>query len=309
MLGGWTAQRLAESIIPSLPARPEFGSGCVPLLKATFLQGNLPNNPSCILFIATSSCPFGSRSGKVVASSWALHQPLLVSFNHPAHKWVNGTLIQLSPVICCKCIYTRTLIKTVLLPTLQRAHCKNLLFSVFYSRPKFWDVLPSTTSPVLPLRLIFTDNLELAKKHKILWEHATLFHVFLWMHFSPNGQGYALIISVTWVLIRDPNTYENTLPCLRFRARVTPHVNHSASCKPLPSVGWITILQGCNRKAHEPNGLHSLLEERRMVTNENLNNRLQECPATILITRKLFLQQTPIHILLWKHVFSGQIIQ
>lgn len=203
-------------------------------------------------------------------------------------KWVNGTLIQLSPVICCKCIYTRTLIKTVLLPTLQRARCKNLLFSVFYSRPKFWDVLPSTTSPVLPLRLIFTDSLELAKKHKILWEHATLFHAFLWMHFSPNGQGYALIISVTWVLIRDPNTYENTLPCLCFRARVTPHVNHSASCKPLPSVGWITILQGCNRKAHEPNGLHSLLKERRMVTNENLNNRLQECPATILIIRKLF---------------------
>ena len=72
-------------------------------------------------------------------------------------------LIQLSPVICRECIYTRTLIKTVLLPTMHRAHCKNLLFSVFYSRPEFWEILPSTTSPVLPLRLIFTDSLELAK--------------------------------------------------------------------------------------------------------------------------------------------------
>ena len=229
-----------------------------PFWRSHSCRVTCPTTPAAFSSLLPPLAPLGLEAVKL----------LLVPGHSTSRCWflliilpTNGWLIQLSPVICCKCIYTRTLIKTVLLPTLQRAHCKNLLFSVFYSRPKFWDVLPSTTSPVLPLRLVFTDNLKLTKKHKILWEYATLFHVFLWMHFSPNGQGYALIISVTWVLIRDPNTYENTLPCLRFRARVTPHVNHSASCKPLPSVGWITILQGCNRKAHEPNSLHSLLEE------------------------------------------------
>lgn len=80
----------------------------------------LSNNPSSILLIAPSSCPFGSRSGKVVASSWGLYHPLLIAFNHPAHTFVNSTFIQLSPIIHLECISARTLTETVPSSTTQR---------------------------------------------------------------------------------------------------------------------------------------------------------------------------------------------
>lgn len=107
--------------------------------------------PIPTLLIAPSSCPFGPRSRKVVASSRVLYHPLLVSFNHSTHTFVNGTFIQLYPTICLECNSARTLTKTVPLSTTQRENSKTLLFVLgTLLKAQMLASPPLTTSPFLP---------------------------------------------------------------------------------------------------------------------------------------------------------------
>lgn len=119
-----------------LPARPQFGSGCVSLLKATIPAGWCS---------PTAQVPFSQSLPHLAPLALGVVKLLLapgcsanpVSSFKPAHSFVNNAFIQPSPIILLESISARSLTKRVPLSSRQRDNYKALLFSVFSPRPKF----------------------------------------------------------------------------------------------------------------------------------------------------------------------------
>jgi len=215
--------RLSTSIFfwLSLPPGQNLAMFVFLYWRAQFLWGDPLLQHSSLLIIAPSSCPFGSSSGKAVASSWVLYHPSLLSFSH-AHLFNQ-----------CLCSTFSNYPSWVLLPgpwprqSLCPLHREIIprLYCSQYSTPGPNSEKSSIRSHLFssPKTILHWQAGTPQESSTSLYHHSTLSsHISLNVFLSKRARLCINHLS-TRVLIREPNIYINTLPRLLFHARITPH--------------------------------------------------------------------------------------